>query len=134
MSTEPNPDASTDTVRVALDDEEEYVPVFTTDPEAWWEGTDRAAGADGVYDIPREQYERWEAARAAMQIAHAEMKTLMRERVIQHQIHFRKQMALDSADRIRRAQEQQERDAKNRRALDGTFSPSIRPRGRASRL
>lgn len=62
-----------DTVRVYIADDYYEHEHFETLPQTWWSKED-------VYDVPREQVARWEAASAAWGDAQEEMAALMNER------------------------------------------------------
>ena len=64
---------SGEAVRVHLSDGYYEHEQFGTVPQTWW-------SKDDIYEVPREQLQRWEAASEAWTEAQAEMATLMSER------------------------------------------------------
>lgn len=62
-----------DTVRVGLSDDYYLHEQFVTNPKAGW-------SEENVYEVPREQAERWQAAQEAWEAAQQEMGTIMDER------------------------------------------------------
>lgn len=67
-----------DLIRVHLSDDYYEHEQFGTVPQTWWSKND-------IYDVPREQLQRWEAASEAWTEAQAEMAKLMNERRKQQQ-------------------------------------------------
>lgn len=59
-----------DTVRVRISDDYYEHEQFSTLPQTWW-------SADDLYDVPREQVDRWQAAQEAWTAAQQEMAALM---------------------------------------------------------
>ncbi|MEV7034614.1 hypothetical protein AB0N99_30835 [Streptomyces sp. NPDC093272] len=62
-----------ETVRVGLSDDYYRNEQFVTDPAADW-------SRENVYEVPREQAERWQAAQDAWEAAQQEMGAIMNER------------------------------------------------------
>ena len=89
------------TVRVHLSDGYYEHEQFHTLPQTWWSESD-------VYEVPREQVERWQAAKDAWEDAQREMASLMRERRDRHR-----------AEQAEQRQREDERRAEIRRGLYG---------------
>jgi hypothetical protein len=62
-----------DTVRVGLTDDYYLGATFAIEPQAGW-------SEGNVYEVPREQAERWQAAQEAWEAAQREMGAIMDER------------------------------------------------------
>ncbi|MEU5596669.1 hypothetical protein [Streptomyces sp. NPDC020298] len=62
-----------DTVRVGLSDDYYLGEQFVTEPQSCW-------SEENVYEVPREQAERWQAAESAWAEAQEEMGAVMGER------------------------------------------------------
>lgn len=83
---------TSDMVQVHIADDYYEHEQFSALPQTWW-------SADDVYDVPREQVDRWQAAQDAWTEAQQEMATIMRERAEKRHIQQAEQQQREDARR-----------------------------------